>query len=51
MDYSEIIIRMTQRLKQYQDAINKQDIPAAKTLAAVIFELSDELLFTTRSMK
>ena len=51
MDYSELIIRLNQRLKSYQDAVNKKDLPEAKLHAAVILELADELLFVTRAMK
>jgi hypothetical protein len=51
MDYSELLIRMDQRLKLYHEAVNKKDIAAAKLNAAVIFEMADELLFITRAMK
>jgi len=51
MDYSELLIRMDQRLKQYHEAVNKKDLAAAKTIAAVLLELADELLFITRGMK
>jgi hypothetical protein len=51
MDYSELLIRMDRRLKQYHEAVNKKDIVAAKRIAAVLLELADELLFITRGMK
>jgi hypothetical protein len=51
MDYSELLIRMNQRLKQYHDARNQNNLVAAKLLAAVILEMADELLFLTRSAK
>ena len=51
MDYSEIFIRLHQRLKEYQKSVNKKDIAEAKLHAAVILELADELLFATRAMK
>jgi hypothetical protein len=51
MDYSELVIRMNQRLREYNDAVNKKDLAAAKTIAAVLLELADELLFITRGMK
>ena len=51
MDYSELLIRMNQRLKQYRDAINKKDLVTAKRMAAILLELADELLFVTRAMK
>lgn len=51
MDYSLIMIRMDQYLKRYQKAILAHDLAAAKTYAAVIVQLSEELLFVTRSMK
>jgi len=51
MDYSLIMIRIEQNLKMYQKAILNHNIAEAKTYAAVIVELSEELLFVTRSMK
>jgi hypothetical protein len=51
MDYSEIIIRMNQRLRSYNEAVNQKNLPEAKLHAAVLLELADELLFVTRSMK
>jgi hypothetical protein len=51
MDYSLIMIRIEQYLKFYQKAILDHDLAAAKTHAAVIVQLSEELLFVTRSMK
>ena len=51
MDYSELVIRMNQRLREYNEAVNKKDLAAAKTIAAVLLELADELLFITRGMK
>ena len=51
MDYSEIVIRMNQRLKGYLESVNKKDFPEAKLHAAVLLELADELLFMTRGMK
>jgi uncharacterized membrane protein len=51
MDYSELVIRMNQRLREYNEAANKKDLAAAKTIAAVLLELADELLFVTRGMK
>ena len=51
MDYSEILIRMNQRMKEYQKSVNKKDLQEAKLHAAVILELADELLFATRAMK
>jgi hypothetical protein len=51
MDYSLIMIRIEQNLKLYQKAILAHNLAAAKTHAAVIVQLSEELLFVTRSMK
>lgn len=51
MDYSLIMIRIEQNLKFYQKAILDHDLAAAKTHAAVIVQLSEELLFVTRSMR
>ena len=51
MDYSEIVIRMNQRLKGYLESVNQKDFPEAKLHAAVLLELADELLFMTRGMK
>jgi len=51
MDYSLIMIRIELNLKLYQKAILAHNLAVAKTHAAVIVELSEELLFVTRSMK
>lgn len=51
MDYSEILIRLSQRQKDYLDAVSKRNLTQAKLYAAVILELADDLLFVTRGMK
>lgn len=51
MDYSLIIIRIEQYLKLYQKSLLHNDIPQAKTHAAVLVELAENLLAVTRGMK
>ena len=51
MDYSLIMIRIEQNLKLYQKSLLENDIAQAKTHAAVLIELAENLLFVTRGMK
>jgi hypothetical protein len=51
MDYSLIMIRMDQNLKLYQKSLLAHDVAQAKTYAAVLVELAENLLSVTRGMK
>jgi len=51
MDYSEILIRMDQRLQLYHQLVNKKDFEKAKVTAIKLMELASELLSVTREMK